>query len=82
MASAKVWTDSRLVALPPIFKGKIAGIIEPFPNDVVVFLAGLSGQSHQELVQLPRVVNQLGVEERIGEWNSCDGLPFILHLFH
>ena len=78
MASAEVWTES----IFQFYKSKIAEIIEPFPNDVVVFLAGLSGQSDQELVQLPRGVDQLGVEERIGEWNSCDGLPVILHLFH
>ena len=83
MASAKVWTESRLVDPPVnVLKVKLLELDEPFPHDVVVLLAGLSGQSDQELVQLPRVVDQLGVEEGVGEWNSGVGLPFILHLFH
>ena len=34
-------------------------------HDVVVLLAGLAGQAHQELVQLARAVDQLGVEESV-----------------
>ena len=78
MASAEVWTES----IFQFYKSKIAEIIEPFPNDVVVFLAGLSGQSDQELVQLSRGVDQLGVEEGVGQWNHAGLLTLVVNLLY
>ena len=39
-------------------------------HHIVELLPGLGGQTHQELVQLPGNVHQLGVEEGGGERNA------------
>ena len=43
---------------------------ELLTDHVVKLLARLGGQAHQELVQLPRHVHQLGVKEGGGERNG------------
>ena len=39
-------------------------------HHIVELLPGLGGQAHQELVQLPGYVHQLGVEEGGGQRNA------------
>ena len=49
-------------------------------EDVVKLLPGLGGQTHQELVQLARSVDQAGVEEGVGERNHPSFLALIVNL--
>ena len=55
---------------------------ELLTDHVVKLLARLGGQAHQELVQLPRHVHQLGVEEGGGERDAGRLSPFQLGLLH
>ena len=49
-------------------------------EDVVELLPGLGGQTHQELVQLARGVDQAGVEESVGERNHPSFLALVVNL--
>ena len=55
---------------------------ELLADHVVKLLPGLGGQTHQELVQLPRDVHQLGVEEGGGQRDAGRGLPLQQVLLH
>ena len=49
-------------------------------EDVVELLSGLGGESHQELVQLARSIDQAGVEECVGERNHPSFLALVVNL--
>ena len=51
-------------------------------DDVVVLLAGLRGQTHQELVQLAGTVHNLRIKEGVGQWDPGLGFAVVLYLFH
>ena len=51
-------------------------------EDVVELLPGLGGQTHQELIQLSRGVDQLGVEEGVGQWNHAGLLTLVVNLLY
>ena len=51
-------------------------------EDVVELLPGLGGQTHQELIQLSRGVDQLGVEEGVGQWNHPGLLTLVVNLLY
>ena len=55
---------------------------ELLTDNIVKLLPGLGGQAHQELVQLPRHVHQLGVEEGGGERDAGRLPPLQLSLLH
>ena len=49
-----------------------------FSEDVVELLPRLGGQAHQKLVQLARNVDQLRVEESVGQWQHLGGFPLVV----
>ena len=51
-------------------------------HHIVELLPGLGGQAHQELVQLPGDVHQLGVEEGVGQWNHAGLLTLVVNLLY
>ena len=55
---------------------------ELLTDNIVKLLPGLGSQAHQELVQLPRHVHQLGVEEGGGERDAGRLPPLQLSLLH
>ena len=53
-----------------------------FREDVVELLSWLGGESDQELVELPRGVDQLGVEKSVGQWDHAGLLTLVVNLLY
>ena len=82
MISSSLYVQSHQVHPEAMVLGLEEMVGHLLRENVVELLPGLSGQTDQELVQLSRGVDQLGVEEGLGQWNHPGLLTLVVNLLY